>query len=119
MDQNNKDKGFSLDLNAEVARGTYSNLAVISHSQSEFVIDFATMLPGMPKPDITNRIVMTPENVVRLAMALQDNIMKYQHEFGEITLPGQPEMKKEENAEQKGDTFDLGKMGPFGNGNLS
>ena len=118
MDQNNKDKGFSLDLSAEVARGTYSNLAVISHSQSEFIVDFATMLPGMPKPDITNRIVMTPENTVRLAMALHDNIMKYQQEFGEITLPGQAPQQQEE-PQQTGETFDLGKMGPFGNGNLS
>ena len=116
----NNDKGFSLDLNAETARGTYSNLAVISHSQSEFVVDFATMLPGMPKPDITNRIVMTPENAVRLAMALHDNIMKYQREFGEITLPGQPEApSQKEEPEQTGDTFDLGKMGPFGGNNLS
>lgn len=53
-------KEISLEIRPEVAKGTYSNLAIITHSHSEFIIDFATILPGLPKPDISNRIVMTP-----------------------------------------------------------
>ena len=61
MENDNKQQ-LSLELKPEVAKGTYSNLAIITHSHSEFIIDFATILPGLPKPDITNRIVITPEH---------------------------------------------------------
>ena len=64
---------IKLEIRPEIARGTYSNLAIISHSHSEFVIDFATILPGMDKPDISNRILMTPEHAKRLLNALMDN----------------------------------------------
>ena len=67
---NNEKKPFSLELKPEIARGSYSNLAIISHSPSEFVIDFATMLPGLQKPEISNRIVMNPEHAKRLLNAL-------------------------------------------------
>ena len=60
--ENNEDNKMSLELRPEVAAGTYSNLAIITHSHSEFIIDFAKMLPGMPKPDICSRIIMTPEH---------------------------------------------------------
>ena len=89
MDNNNETKQLSLELKPEVAKGTYSNLAIISHSASEFIIDFATMLPGLPKPDITNRIVMNTEHAKRLLNALMDNIGKYESQFGRIDLPGQ------------------------------
>lgn len=89
MDNNDK-KQFSLELKPEVAKGSYSNLAIISHSQSEFIIDFATMLPGMPKPEVTNRIVMNPEHAKRLLSALTDNINKYENTFGSISLGGEP-----------------------------
>ena len=75
---NNEKKQFSLELKPEVAKGSYSNLAIISHSPSEFVIDFATMLPGLQKPEISNRIVMNPEHAKRLLNALADNINKYE-----------------------------------------
>ena len=65
MENDNKQQ-LSLELKPEVAKGTYSNLTIITHSHSEFIIDFATILPGLPKPDITNRIVMTPEHAKRL-----------------------------------------------------
>lgn len=68
---------IKLEIRPEIARGTYSNLAIISHSHSEFVIDFATILPGMDKPDISNRILMTPEHAKRLLNALMDNVTKY------------------------------------------
>ena len=83
---NNEKKPLSLDLKPEIAKGSYSNLAIISHSPSEFVIDFATMLPGLQKPDISNRIVMNPEHAKRLLNALSDNIQKYESQFGPITM---------------------------------
>ena len=92
MDNNDNKKSFSLDLKPEIAKGTYSNLAIISHSHSEFVIDFATTLPGMPKPEVQNRIVMTPEHCKRLLNALVDNIGRYEAQFGTINL-GTPEQK--------------------------
>ena len=86
MDNNNTQKQIQLELKPEIARGTYSNLAIITHSHSEFIIDFATMLPGQPKPEVSNRIVMTPEHTKRLLNALMDNITKYESQFGFIDL---------------------------------
>ncbi|MDO5443522.1 MAG: DUF3467 domain-containing protein, partial [Bacteroidia bacterium] len=63
--ENNEKKQISLELKPEVAKGSYSNLAIISHSPTEFIIDFATMLPGLQKPEISNRIVMNPEHAKR------------------------------------------------------
>ncbi|MBQ0093134.1 MAG: DUF3467 domain-containing protein [Bacteroidales bacterium] len=80
------EKKVSLELKPEVARGEYSNLAIISHSHSEFIIDFATMLPGLEKPQIHNRILMTPEHAKRLLNALGENISKYEANFGKISL---------------------------------
>lgn len=77
---------ISLELKPETARGNYSNLAIITHSRSEFILDFATMLPGLPKPEISNRLIMTPEHAKRLLNALQDNIIKYENQFGLIDL---------------------------------
>ena len=82
MDNNNAQKQIQLELKPEIARGTYSNLAIIS----EFIIDFATMLPGQPKPEVSNRIIMTPEHTKRLLNALMDNITKYESQFGFIDL---------------------------------
>lgn len=86
---NNEKKQLSLDLKPEVAKGSYSNLVIISHSPSEFIIDFATMLPGLQKPEISNRIVMNPEHAKRLLNALADNINKYESQFGPITFKEQ------------------------------
>ena len=84
------EKEFSIDLKQEVAKGSYSNLAIITHSHSEFIIDFATMLPGLPKPEVSNRIIMTPEHAKRLFLALQDNVNKYEAQNGQINLGGGP-----------------------------
>lgn len=86
----NEKNQINLELKPEVARGSYSNLAIISHSRSEFIIDFATVLPGLPKPEITNRILMTPEHCKRLLNALADNIAKYESQFGPISLGEAP-----------------------------
>lgn len=99
-------KEISLEIRPEVAKGTYSNLAIITHSHSEFIIDFATILPGLPKPDISNRIVMTPEHAKRLLNALMDNVTKYESQFGLINLGG--------GQAQQGGTFNLGDLPQFG-----
>ena len=106
MDNNeNKQKpGLNLDLKPEVAKGSYSNLAIISHSRSEFILDFAAMLPGLPKPEVRSRILMTPEHCKRLLNALVDNIGRYESQFGPINLGG---------PEQKG-TFNLADFAPNG-----
>ena len=89
MDQNNnKPLQQTLMLRPEVARGAYSNLAIISHSKNEFTLDFAAVLPGMQGPEVVSRIVMTPEHAKRLLAALQDNVGKYENQFGTISLEG-------------------------------
>lgn len=81
---------LKIELKPEIAKGSYSNLAIITHSRSEFIIDFATMLPGVPKPEVGNRIIMTPEHAKRLFLALQDNLSKYESQNGPISLGGEP-----------------------------
>ena len=83
------EKEFSIELKQDVAKGSYSNLAIITHSRSEFVLDFASMLPGLPKPEVHNRIIMNPEHAKRLYLALQDNINKYESQHGQIALGGE------------------------------
>jgi hypothetical protein len=75
---------ISIELSEETAQGTYSNLAVITHSSSEFVIDFVRIMPGIPKAKVKSRIILTPEHVKRLVSALQDNIAKYEAVHGMI-----------------------------------
>ena len=84
------EKEFKIEIKPETAKGSYSNLAIITHSHSEFIIDFATMLPGLPKPEVGNRIIMTPEHAKRLFLALQDNINKFESQNGLIVLGGEP-----------------------------
>lgn len=105
MDNNNENQ-LSFDIKPEVAKGNYSNLAIITHSHSEFIIDFATILPAMPKGEVISRMVMTPEHAKRLMFALNENIRKYEDNFGPIELQGQPQ--------QKGGTFNIADFGPLG-----
>ncbi len=83
---NQQQNQVQIQLKPEVADGQYSNLAMINHSSSEFVIDFAHMLPIAP-PQIFSRVIMAPEHAKRLLYALQENISRYEREFGEIKLP--------------------------------
>lgn len=78
---------LQIELREEVAQGTYANLAIISHSSSEFIVDFIRVMPGLPKADVKSRIVLTPEHAVRLLYALQENIRGYESTFGKIRLP--------------------------------
>lgn len=75
---------ISIELNEEVAQGVYSNLAIITHSASEFVIDFVRIMPGTPKAQVKSRIILTPEHAKRLLGALEDNISKYEAAHGVI-----------------------------------
>lgn len=77
---------LEIDLGREVAQGTYANLAIIAHSTSEFIVDFVRLMPGVPKPEVKSRIIMTPENTKRLMLALQDNIRKFEQDNGPIRL---------------------------------
>ncbi|MEG1611505.1 MAG: DUF3467 domain-containing protein [Alistipes sp.] len=82
-----KKMGLELDLDDVVAQGNYSNLAIISHSTSEFIIDFAVVLPGAPKARVKSRVILTPEHAKRLLMSLQDNITRYESNMGKIEIP--------------------------------
>ncbi len=75
---------INIELSEEIAEGIYSNLAMIAHSNSEFVIDFIRLMPGVPKAKVKSRIVITPEHAKRLLHALKDNIEKYEATFGPI-----------------------------------
>jgi len=87
--QNQNHQQMQIELPADQATGVYSNLAIITHSPSEFVLDFAAMMPGMNKMQVRSRVVMTPEHAKRLLGALQDNVVKYEREFGKIELHNQ------------------------------
>ena len=75
---------INIELNEEVAQGVYSNLAVITHSASEFVVDFIRIMPGINKARVKSRVILTPEHAKRLSSALQDNIAKYEAVHGQI-----------------------------------
>lgn len=79
---------INIEIGEKEAEGIYSNLAIISHSPAEFIIDFTRVLPGIPKSKISARILMTPQHVKMLLNALKDNIDKYENQFGEIKLLG-------------------------------
>lgn len=87
-DNNNNNQDFqnqiNIELTEETAEGVYSNLAMIAHSNSEFVIDFIRLMPGVPKAKVKSRVIITPEHAKRLLLALKDNINKYEEVFGHI-----------------------------------
>lgn len=87
MVQPEKSSEFKLQFNDEAAQGRYANLAVVAHSSSEFVIDFAKVLPGFHNPMVHSRIIMAPEHLKRLIAALDDNLRKYEQQYGEVKLP--------------------------------
>lgn len=92
--EKNQEHQLNIEISEQVAEGEYVNLALIAHSQSEFVFDFIKMMPGTPKAKVKSRIIMTPEHAKRLLTALKDNIKKYESNFSgiregkdEITFP--------------------------------
>ncbi len=84
MADNTNTKNVELDLDPDVAQGSYANLSIISHSASEFILDFAAILPGMPKAKINNRIILTPEHAKRLIGLLKENISRYERNYRPI-----------------------------------
>ena len=83
-------KGLNIELTEEVAEGIYSNLAIINHSPSEFVVDFVKVMPGVPKAKVKSRIVLTPQHAKRLQKALSENIQRFEQANGEIQFQEQP-----------------------------
>ncbi len=81
---------LNIELPEEVAEGIYSNLAIISHSHSEFVVDFIRLMPNVPKAKVKSRIILTPPHAKRLLRALADNLKKYEKQFGTVEEPEQP-----------------------------
>ena len=77
---------ITIDLPEDMAEGTYANLAIIAHSQAEFVVDFVRTMPNVPKAKVKSRVILTPSHAKRLLHALTDNIKKYESQYGPIDL---------------------------------
>ena len=84
MEEKNKKDGLNIELSEEIAEGSYSNLAIINHSPSEFVLDFIQMMPGVPKAKVKSRIILTPQHAKRLMKALNENVSKFEDQHGKI-----------------------------------
>jgi hypothetical protein len=93
QDKKNIPNQLNIELSDEVAEGIYSNLAIITHSPSEFIVDFIKMMPGVPKAKVKSRIILTPQHAKRLYKALKDNVSKYEAIHGEIKDTEQGEMQ--------------------------
>jgi hypothetical protein len=87
MNEQNEQNQINIELTDEVAEGIYSNLAVITHSASEFIVDFVNMMPGVPKAKVRARIILTPQHAKRLLRALKENVSKYESVHGSIKEP--------------------------------
>ena len=84
QEKNKKQNQLNIELTEEMSEGVYSNLAIISHSHSEFVFDFVRMLPNVPKAKVKSRVIMTPEHAKRFLKALHDNLQKYEKLHGTV-----------------------------------
>lgn len=84
---------IQINLDEKVAEGIYANMAAITHSPSELVIDFVRIMPGMPSAKVQARVIMTPQNAKALSKALAENIAKFEERFGEIKMAMSEEQK--------------------------
>ena len=84
--ENKKQHQIKIELDDSVGQGEYVNLAIVTHSPAEFVMDYIRVLPGMSKSKVKSRIIMAPMHAKTLMLALQDNIKKYESKFGEIKI---------------------------------
>jgi hypothetical protein len=75
---------IDINLSDEIAQGVYSNLAIITHSNTEFILDFVALMPGVPKGNVRSRVILTPQNAKRLLNALADNVKKFEEKNGLI-----------------------------------
>ncbi|MBU0487854.1 MAG: DUF3467 domain-containing protein [Bacteroidetes bacterium] len=89
-DTKNQQGQINIELSEDVADGIYSNLAVITHSPAEFIVDFIKMMPGVPKAKVKSRIILTPQHAKRLMYAIKDNIEKYEAVHGPIKADDAP-----------------------------
>lgn len=85
-----EEKKLAINLSPEIATGKYANMAIIAHGPNEFIFDFVSLLPNMPQAQVVARILHTPENAKKLLMALQDNVAKYEAQYGPISAPTNP-----------------------------
>ena len=92
-DEKKEMHGINVDLPADVADGIYSNLAMITHSPSEFIVDFIRMMPGLSKAKVNARIILTPQHAKRLMVALGENIERYESVHGRIKDDGDSTMQ--------------------------
>ncbi len=76
---------LNIEINEDVAGGVYSNLAIINHSPSEFVVDFVQVMPGVPKARVKSRVILTPQHAKRFLRALSENIKKFEQVHGEVS----------------------------------
>lgn len=90
MEEQNNENQLNIELSEEVAEGTYSNLAVITHSNTEFVMDFIRVMPGVPKARVKSRIILTPEHAKRFLRALEENLEKFETLNGRIKINEEP-----------------------------
>jgi hypothetical protein len=95
------EKQINIELGPEEAEGTYSNLVLITHSPAEFVLDFTRILPGKPKAKVYARIIMAPQHAKSLLRALDDNIKKFEHQYGEIKVHGGDDKAKNIGFQEK------------------
>ncbi len=102
--QQPEENQINVELSEEMAEGEYVNLAMIAHSQSEFVIDFIKMMPGLPKARVKSRVILTPDHAYRLLNALKENIQRYEEAYGAIA----------EDQGQIGFQFPMPYRGPIG-----
>jgi len=93
VQQQPQQQQINIELGEKEAEGIYSNLALITHSPAEFVIDFTRMLPGIPKTKVYARVIMTPQHAKSLLRALDENIKKYESQFSEIKVLGDSKSK--------------------------
>lgn len=103
--ETNQEQKLCIEVPEDVADGVYSNLAIISHSTSEFIVDFATILPGIAKAKVKSRVILTPEHAKRLLLSLQENITRYESNIGKIEIPHP----------SRGNEDPIVGMGPMGN----
>ncbi len=102
--QQPEENQINVELSEDMAEGEYVNLAMIAHSQSEFVIDFIKMMPGLPKARVKSRVIITPDHAYRLLNALKENIQRYEEAYGAIA----------EDQGQIGFQFPMPYRGPIG-----
>ncbi|MBS9773681.1 MAG: DUF3467 domain-containing protein [Tenacibaculum sp.] len=88
--EKNKGQQLDIELDQEMADGVYSNLAIINHSNTEFIVDFINIMPGMPKAKVKSRVILTPQHAKRLMNALAENVHRFEEAHGEIKDYEQP-----------------------------